>query len=128
MRNGTAGINGRRPVYAGGNQSLGGKKSVDGIGTADDSHYHFRRPKGGGMKTDDETLIIALRILEAEIQSDDGVANACITEAANRLEELTAGTIEIHKCIGVAVMMGETASTYSAQPIGIPEQTLRVRQ
>ena len=42
------------------------------------------------MKTDDETLIIALRILAAEIQSDDGVANACITEAANRLEELTA--------------------------------------
>ena len=80
------------------------------------------------MKTDDETLIIALRILAAEIQSDDGVANACITEAANRLEELTAGTIEIPNCIGVAAMMGETASEYSAQSIGIPEQTLRVRQ
>jgi len=40
------------------------------------------------MKTDDTTLISALRILAAQIQSGDGVANACIAEAANRLEEL----------------------------------------
>ena len=43
------------------------------------------------MKTDDETLISALRILAAGIKTDDGVVNACIAEAANRLEELTAG-------------------------------------
>ena len=49
-------------------------------------------------------------------------------QTTNRLEELTAGMIEIPNCIGVAAMMGETASEYSAQPIGIPEQTLRVRQ
>ena len=42
------------------------------------------------MKTDDKKLIEALRILVEQIQSDDGVANACIAEAANRLEELTA--------------------------------------
>ena len=41
------------------------------------------------MKTDDKTLIEALRILSRDIQSDDGAANACIAEAANRLAELT---------------------------------------
>ena len=33
------------------------------------------------------TLIDAMRILAADIQSDDGVANAAIAEAADRLEE-----------------------------------------
>jgi len=42
------------------------------------------------MKTDDTTLISALRILAAKIETDDGVVNACIAEAADRLEELTA--------------------------------------
>jgi hypothetical protein len=42
------------------------------------------------MKTDDQTLIEALRILVTDIQSDDGVANACIAEGANRLAELKA--------------------------------------
>lgn len=41
------------------------------------------------MKTDDKTLIEALRILSRDIQSGDGVTNACIAEAADRLEELT---------------------------------------
>ena len=49
-------------------------------------------------------------------------------QAAERLEELTAGMIEIPNCIGVVSMMGETAATYSAQSIGIPEQTLSVKQ
>lgn len=40
------------------------------------------------MKSSDETLIAALRILAAEIQSGDGVANAVIAEAAERIEEL----------------------------------------
>lgn len=39
------------------------------------------------MKTDTKILIKALRILANDIQSDDGVANACIAEAADRLEE-----------------------------------------
>ena len=39
------------------------------------------------MKTNTKTLIKALRILAEDIQSDDGVANACIAEAADRLEE-----------------------------------------
>jgi hypothetical protein len=37
-----------------------------------------------------ETLIKALRILARDIQSNDGVANAAIYEAADRLEELQA--------------------------------------
>lgn len=41
------------------------------------------------MRTDDKTLIDALEILSREIQSDDGIANACIREAAQRLRELT---------------------------------------
>ena len=35
-----------------------------------------------------ETIIESLRILAQDIQSNDGVANACIIEAADRLEEL----------------------------------------
>jgi len=34
-----------------------------------------------------ETLIAAMRILSQDIQSDDGVANDFIAEAAQRLEE-----------------------------------------
>jgi hypothetical protein len=39
-------------------------------------------------RTDDSTLIAALRILARDIQSGDGCANACLLEAAMRLEEL----------------------------------------
>lgn len=40
------------------------------------------------MNTSTEILIKALRILAEEIESDDGVANATIAEAADRLEYL----------------------------------------
>ena len=36
-----------------------------------------------------ESLIKALRILANDIQSDDGVANCVVNQAADRLEELT---------------------------------------
>ena len=39
------------------------------------------------MRTSTETLIKAMRILSSDIKSDDGVANAAIAEAAQRLEE-----------------------------------------
>jgi hypothetical protein len=42
------------------------------------------------MKTSNETLVSALRILSKDIQSEDGIANACIAEAADRIEELAA--------------------------------------
>ena len=38
--------------------------------------------------TETKTIIEALRILARDIQSEDGVANAAIAEAADRLEEL----------------------------------------
>lgn len=40
------------------------------------------------MKTDTTTLISAMRVLANDIQSADGVANAAIAEAADRLEML----------------------------------------
>ncbi len=39
-------------------------------------------------RTPDATLISAVRILARDIQSGDGCANACLREAAQRLEEL----------------------------------------
>jgi hypothetical protein len=39
------------------------------------------------VKTSTETLIAAMHILATEIQSDDGVANSAIAEAAERLAE-----------------------------------------
>jgi len=39
------------------------------------------------MTTPTETLIKSLRILANDIQSEDGVANAAILEAAQRMEE-----------------------------------------
>lgn len=41
------------------------------------------------MKSSTETLIVALRVLARDIQSDDGIANAAIAEAADRLEEMS---------------------------------------
>jgi hypothetical protein len=42
------------------------------------------------MDTPTKTLIQALRLLSSDIQSEDGVANAAIAEAAQRLEEQSA--------------------------------------
>ena len=39
-------------------------------------------------KTDDATLIAALRILSRTITTEDGVIPACLAEVANRLETL----------------------------------------
>lgn len=40
-------------------------------------------------KSSTETLVAVMRILARDIQSGDGVANAAIAEAADRLEELS---------------------------------------
>lgn len=40
------------------------------------------------MRSSNETLIRALRILANDIKSDDGVAQAAIFEGAQRIEEL----------------------------------------
>ena len=39
-------------------------------------------------RTDDATLIAAVRILSRRIQTEDGVIPACLAEVANRLETL----------------------------------------
>jgi len=49
------------------------------------------------MKTKSKTLVKALRILSEDVQSDDGVANACIAEAANRIEELELKVSELNQ-------------------------------
>jgi len=41
---------------------------------------------GGPRETKTEVLIAAMRVLARDIQSQDGVANAAIAEAADRLE------------------------------------------
>ena len=46
------------------------------------------------MKTDTLILIKAMRRLADDIQSDDGVANAAIAEAADRLEELRSKVLD----------------------------------
>ena len=40
------------------------------------------------MRSSTETLIAAMRILARDIRSTDGIANAAIREAADRLEEM----------------------------------------
>ena len=47
------------------------------------------------MKSNTETIIKAMRILSAEIHSDDGLANAAIAEAADRLDELQQRNAEL---------------------------------
>jgi hypothetical protein len=47
------------------------------------------------MKTSDQILIKALYILSENIDSEDGVANACIAEGALRLDELVKGITEV---------------------------------
>lgn len=46
-------------------------------------------------KSSTDTLIAAMRILARDIQSGDGVANAAISEAADRLEEQQARIAEL---------------------------------
>lgn len=49
------------------------------------------------------TLVAAMRILANDIQSEDGVANAAISEAADRIEQLEASIKQIHKDYGCEV-------------------------
>ena len=49
------------------------------------------------MRTESKILVSALRVLVREIYSEDGIANACIAEAADRIEELEQ-KLEAFKC------------------------------
>ncbi|TXH40923.1 MAG: hypothetical protein E6Q97_38690 [Desulfurellales bacterium] len=50
------------------------------------------------MKSSTEMLASALDKLSAEIQTDDGVVNACLREAAERLRELASAGNELLEC------------------------------
>lgn len=50
------------------------------------------------MRTDTKTLIAAMRVLARDIQSKDGIANAAIAEAADRMAELSRGECICKKC------------------------------
>ena len=52
-------------------------------------------------RTDIEVLIKALRILVEDIQSEDGVANACIAEGADRLEEYHIREIALKEALDI---------------------------
>lgn len=41
------------------------------------------------MKSSDEVLISALKILSNDLHCEDGIATACIIEGATRIEELS---------------------------------------
>jgi len=51
------------------------------------------------VRSSTETLIAALQILARDIKSDDGVANAAIAEAADRLAELERENAELKQRI-----------------------------
>jgi hypothetical protein len=49
------------------------------------------------MRSSTKTLVAAMRVLASDIQSDDGVANAAIAEAADRLAEQQAHIAELEQ-------------------------------
>jgi len=53
------------------------------------------------MNTPTETLINSLQILANDIQSEDGVANAAILEAAQRMEEMDKHIITLRQRMSV---------------------------
>lgn len=55
-------------------------------------------------RTEDATLIAALRILARDIESGDGCANACLLEVAARLETL----VEERRSISTLLQKVET--------------------
>ena len=67
--------------------------------------------------TDTKTLASAMRVLSAEVESEDGIANSAIAEAADRLDELAAIALELLK----------SARCEQSLPEGCPRCALSVR-
>lgn len=55
------------------------------------------------MRTDTKILIKAMHILSEQIESEDGVANAAIAEAGQRLEELYNLCKELDDVLSLAI-------------------------
>jgi hypothetical protein len=69
-------------------------------------------------RTDDSTLIAALRILARDIECGDGVANATIAEAADRLETLVDGRRDVP-------LVGEIVEMNYSEEIGVYYGTIQ---
>lgn len=77
------------------------------------------------MKSSTETIIGALRILSNDIQGGDGVANACLLEAADRMEELCAELLFQKRLAEKYVEAGKIcAKIYIARNITLSEESM----
>ena len=74
------------------------------------------------MRSTTRTLINALRVLDSEIQSEDGVANAVVAEAATRLEEQQK-CIQCWHDILTPLMPSDLKSYHENSPDELPEVT-----
>jgi hypothetical protein len=78
------------------------------------------------MRTETETIIGALRVLANDTQSGDGVANAAIAEAADRMEELCSELLFYTKLNKNFVEAGRIcAQIYIARNITLSENEVR---
>ena len=75
------------------------------------------------MSSKTETIIGALQVLANDIQSQDGVANAAIAEAADRMEELCAELLIQKRLAERYVGAGKIcAQIYLARNISLSEK------
>lgn len=68
-----------------------------------DSQKDATENLGSSHGSSSAVLVSALRVLASDIQCDDGVANACVAEAAERIEQLEASIKQIHKDYGCEI-------------------------
>jgi hypothetical protein len=75
------------------------------------------------MRSKTETIIGALRVLANDIQSGDGLANAAIAEAADRIEELCSELLFQKRLAEKYVGAGKIcAKIYIARNISLSEK------
>ena len=74
------------------------------------------------MRNTTRSLINALRVLDSEIQSEDGVANAVVAEAATRLEEQQDRIQRWHDIL-TPLMPSDLKSWHENNPSELPEVT-----
>jgi len=77
------------------------------------------------VKTSTETLIAAMRILSQDIQSEDGVANAAVAEAGERLAEQHMRIKQWHDAL-TPLMPSDFKCWHENNPNEWPEVTARV--
>ena len=70
-------------------------------------------------RTDDATLIEAVRILSRTITTEDGVIPACLAEVANRLETLVEDNTRLRK--GIVTLLESQLRGVACAPSKGPE-------